>query len=115
MYTFGVLGLSCEAPAAPKPPGFHTTAREPKRAHLSAPALQTPKFHEKTPREGGKERILWREGKKREILGPPPFWAPPFWAPPFEAPFFQVWAPALGSSTLRGLTVRAPPSADSLA
>ena len=28
MCTFGVLGLSCEAPAAPKPPGFHTTARE---------------------------------------------------------------------------------------
>ena len=24
MCTFGVLGLSCEAPAAPKPPGFHT-------------------------------------------------------------------------------------------
>ena len=32
MCTFGVLGLSFEAPAAPKPPGFHTTAREPKRA-----------------------------------------------------------------------------------
>ena len=30
-------------------PGFHT--REPKRAHLSAPALQTPpKFHERTPK-----------------------------------------------------------------
>ena len=28
MCTFGVLGLLCEAPAAPKPPGFHTTARE---------------------------------------------------------------------------------------
>ena len=27
MCTFGVLGLSCEAPAAPKPRGFHTTAR----------------------------------------------------------------------------------------
>ena len=27
---FGVLGL----PGAPKPPGFHTTVREPKRAHL---------------------------------------------------------------------------------
>ena len=33
MFTFGVLGLSCEAPAAPKPPGFHTTTREPERAH----------------------------------------------------------------------------------
>ena len=29
MCTFGVLGLSCKAPAAPKPPGFRTTAREP--------------------------------------------------------------------------------------
>ena len=29
MCTFGVLGLSCETPAAQKPPGFHTTAREP--------------------------------------------------------------------------------------
>ena len=34
MCTFGVLVLSCEAPAAPKPPGFHTTTREPKRAYL---------------------------------------------------------------------------------
>ena len=44
-----------------------------KRAHLSAPALQTPpKFHEKTPREGRKERILWRErGKKARNFGPP--------------------------------------------
>ena len=29
MCTFRVLGLSCETPAAQKPPGFHTTAREP--------------------------------------------------------------------------------------
>ena len=28
MCTFAVLGQSCEAPAAPKPPGFHTTERE---------------------------------------------------------------------------------------
>ena len=44
-----------------------------KRAHLSALALQTPpKFHEKTPREGRKERILRRETeKKREMLGSP--------------------------------------------
>ena len=32
MCTFGVLGLSCEVSAAPK--GLHTTARDPKRAHL---------------------------------------------------------------------------------
>ena len=34
MFTLGVLGLWCEAPAAPKPPWFHMTTREPKRAHL---------------------------------------------------------------------------------
>ena len=65
------LGLSCEAPAAPKPPGFHTTAREPKRAHLSATALQnTTKIQREDPREGRKERILRREREKRAK-----FWA----------------------------------------
>ena len=49
MFTFGVLGLSCEALAAPKPPGFHTTAREPKRAPLR-------------PGEGIKERNFGRSG-----------------------------------------------------
>ena len=66
------LGLSCETPGAS---GLHTTAREnSKRAHLRVPALQTPKFHEKTPRETQKERKWWREKgkKKREILGLPP-------------------------------------------
>ena len=74
-----------------------------KRAHLSAPALQTPpKFHEKTPREGRKERILWREReKKREILGFPPFGAPPFGPPPFRPPTFSVFGPPpFGASTL---------------
>ena len=37
MCAFGVLWLSCEAPAAPKPPGLHTTAREPKSAHFRGP------------------------------------------------------------------------------
>ena len=57
------------------PPGFHTTAREPKRAHLRVPALQTKtKFHEKTPRERQKERKWAREReKKRETLGSPTF------------------------------------------
>ena len=35
---FGVLWLSC-APVAPKPPGFHTTVREPKRAHSAFVAI----------------------------------------------------------------------------
>ena len=55
MCTFGILGLLCEAPAAPKPP----------------------KFHEKNPpeREERNEFCSGR-GKKRELLGPPPFGAP---------------------------------------
>ena len=64
--------------------GVHTT-RQPensKRAHFRTPALQTPpKFHEKTPREGEKERKWEWEKKKREIglttlQGLPPFGAP---------------------------------------
>ena len=48
-----------------------------KRAHLRALALQKtpPKFHEKTPREGRKERIVRREREKKErnSFGAPPF------------------------------------------
>ena len=74
--------------------------RAPQRAHLSAPALQTPpKFHEKTPPEREeKNEFCGGTGKKREILGPPPFgsplflgWAPPpFEPPPFEPPPFST-------------------------
>ena len=67
------LGLSCEAPAASKPPGFHTTTREPKRADLRVPIFtKPPKFYEKTPRErqkrakiGRRERNFWRSGGGR--------------------------------------------------
>ena len=62
MFTFGVLWLLCEATAAPKPPGFHTTAREPKRAHLSAPAFKNTTT---IPRED----LLPRERRKNEISG----------------------------------------------
>ena len=52
-----------------KPPGFHTTAREPKRAQL-APTLSTqPKFHEKTPRERKRAKIVAGEGKKERNFG----------------------------------------------
>ena len=84
------LGLSCEAPAAPKP------LREPKRAHFKVPALQTPpKFNEKTPRERQKERKWWREREeKREILGHPsgfsPFGAQQFGSQQFGAQQFGV-------------------------
>ena len=105
------LWLSCGTPAAPPDRAAGARTRQPensKRAHLSAPALQTPpKFHEKTPREGRKERILWRERKKKSAkiwaphLGAPPFGAPPFWAPPFWAPPFGP--PPFGPPLFLGL------------
>ena len=51
--------------------GFHTTAH---------PVFEnTTKFHEKTPRETRKRAKMWSgEGKKREMLGSPPFVAPNF-------------------------------------
>ena len=89
---FKVLVWSCSVPLDhpfpgppfPGPPfspfrlrrlrGFTRQPENSKRAHMSAPALQTPpKFHEKTPREGRKERILRRKREKREILGGPGF------------------------------------------
>ena len=69
MCTFGVLWLSREAPT--KPPGFHTTTREPKRADLRVPAF---KHHQNStkgpPREGEKNENCGGRGKKKsEILG----------------------------------------------
>ena len=78
--------------------GFTRQHKNSKRAHLTAPALQTPpKFHEKTSRETEKELKWAGEGKKkREILGLPPFGAPPCGAHPSGVRFFWVWAPPFG-------------------
>ena len=69
--TFGVLGLSCEALAAPKPPGFHTTAREPERAHFKGPGLH--KKHQNStrrlPRERKRTKMRAGEGKKERNFG----------------------------------------------
>ena len=51
MCTFGVLGLSCEAPAALGPPGLHTTARE-----LQTCTFQGPKNTTKIQRKDTQER-----------------------------------------------------------
>ena len=62
MCTFGVLGLSCEAPAAPKPPGPHTTAR----AHPRVPALKNTTEdtqRDTKERNGGRERGSQGEGE----------------------------------------------------
>ena len=62
MCPFGVLGLSCEALAAPKP----------KRAHIRAPALQTPpKFNGTTPKRRRKNCGGRGKKKRAEILGGP--------------------------------------------
>ena len=99
----------CVVWAACRPPGFRATAREPKRAHLRVPSFKNTtkipredpqrdkkKRHEKTPRERKKDtrrhpkrerekkaKMEAREGKKREILGLPPFGPPNLWVPTF--------------------------------
>ena len=52
---------------APKPPGFHTTTQDPKRAHFRVPAFQnTTKIPRKDPQEREeREKIVVGEGKKR--------------------------------------------------
>ena len=64
---------SCEAPAAPKPLGFHTTAREPKRGHLRVPAFKNNQNSTRRPakRERTRTKMKAGEGKKNEILGDP--------------------------------------------
>ena len=70
MCTFGVLGLSCEAPAAQKPPGFHTTAREPKRAHLRVLVFKTPpKITRRHPEREEKNEFCGGRGKKERNFG----------------------------------------------
>ena len=67
MCTFGVLGLSCETPAAPKPSGFHTTAREPKRAHFMAPSFKnTTKIQREDTQRDTKRAKRWREREEKE-------------------------------------------------
>ena len=71
-----------------------TTAREPKRTHLTVPAFKKPpKLNEKTPRETQKERNGGGRGKKKAK-----FWAPhpsrPHPSGPHPSgPFFWVWGP----------------------
>ena len=63
---------SLGGPAAPKPPGLHTTAREPKRAHLNAPAFKHHQNSTRRPlREGRKKENCGGRRKKSEILGGP--------------------------------------------
>ena len=74
------LGLSCEAPATPKPPGLHTTTRELQTCTFEGPGLQKtpPKLNETPERDkksengdgrGKKERNFGRSGVGRSGVG----------------------------------------------
>ena len=95
-----------------------------KRAHLSAPALQTPpKFHEKDQKRGKQFFFKKKTVKKTRNFGPPPF-GPHRSGPHPSGPitsgphFFWVWplhtrgphnsGPTLRGPTLRGPTLRGP-------
>ena len=73
VHVWSSRAVACEPrrPGLVGPQGFHTTAREPKRAQFRVPAFKTPpKFNEKTPRETQKQRNGGGKGKKKsEILG----------------------------------------------
>ena len=114
------LGLSCETLTAPPDRAAGARTRQPensKRAHLSALALQTPpKFHEKTPREGRKERILRRDREKSAKFwashpsGPHPSGLHPSNPHPSNPHpsgphFFWVGSPTLRTPTLRTPTM----------
>ena len=73
MCTFGVLGLSCEAPAAPKPQGLHTIKTRAQTCTFQGPGLQTTHHQNATKRPQERERrmkIVAGGGKKRAK-----FWA----------------------------------------
>ena len=87
MCTFGVLGLSCETPAAPRTPNVQ----------FEYPgASNTTKFPREDPqREREKERKWGREMEKKSAK----FWPPTLRAPTLRAPTLR--APTLGTPTLR--------------
>ena len=71
MCAFGVLGLSCEARAAPKPPGLHSPRAQ--TCTFKGSGLQ--KHHQNStrrhPERHKKSEMVAGEGKKSEILGGP--------------------------------------------
>ena len=71
--TLGVLGLSCEALAAEKRPGLHTTAREPESQKSKIP-------REDPPREGRKKENCGGRRKNAK------FWVPTLRGPTLRCP-----------------------------
>ena len=53
------------------PPGFHTTAREPKRAHLSAPVFKTTTKFQREDLPEREERMRFPAGERKSAK----FWA----------------------------------------
>ena len=60
MCTFGVLGLSCETPAAPKPPGLRTTTRA-QTCTFEGPSTKIPR---EDPEREEKNEFCGEGGKK---------------------------------------------------
>ena len=58
-------------PGSPKPPGFHTTAREPKRAHLRVLAFKNTTKNQREDTQRDRKRTKWEREReeKSEILG----------------------------------------------
>ena len=88
-----------------------------KRAHFRAPALQTPpKFHEKTKeREERKKIVAGRNFGPPTLRGPTLLGSTLLGSTLLGSTFSGFGYPPWEASTLRGITVRAPPSADALA
>ena len=93
-------GSSVRTSAVPVgPPGFHTTTREPKRAHLSVPVFKnTTRIPRKDPQER-EERMKFPVGESKKSAK--------FWPPTLRAP--TLLSSTLRGSTLRGSTLRGSP------
>ena len=64
---FGVLWLLCEASQAPQPPGFHTTEREPKRAHFRVPAFKNTTNIQRKDNQRETKRVNMEVGKGKKL------------------------------------------------
>ena len=116
----------------PKPPGFHTTAREPKRAHFTVPAFNTTRIQRRHPERHKKSEMVAGEGKKAKfpaeggpaeggvlrkwstdvqtgfrvwVFGVWAFWVQKIWPKPETQKLAKVGLPQVGRS---GLTLSVP-------
>ena len=106
------LNPPCEAPAAPKPPGLHTTTRELRTCTFQGPsASNTTKIQRKDPQEMERRMKKAGEGKKKaRNFGPPTLRGPTLRSPTLRGPTFSRFGPPpFKASILRGLTLRPHP------